>query len=97
MIGNSVSLRDIVLEELPCNVSLYCDEQLLPSDDEEEEPEQVQQDLFSVEITCPVCDNRLFFCVLSSPATVRQLHTLLLRDLGILCFSCAQRKEQDGA
>lgn len=85
MVGERPTLQDILLTEQPQAVDLVCDEEL-----GEEEEQQVQQgeDLFQVEIQCPLCDSPLRFCVRGTPESVRQFHQLLLDNLGFLCLNC---------
>lgn len=88
MIGQQVTLQDILLEELPEPISLLCDEQL-PSEEELEQEEQVQCDTYRVQVLCPHCDEILCVAIHCSQDTVRRLEQLLLQDLRFVCRQCA--------
>lgn len=91
MIGKQATLQDILLEEVPENIILTCDEQL-PSEEELEE-EQVQHsdsDTFKVQVYCPHCDEIVLLAVHCSGETIRRLEQLLLCDLRFLCPLCAR-------
>nr|DAZ92263.1 TPA_asm: E7 [Manis javanica papillomavirus 1] len=90
MIGSAPTLKDILLEELPCPVSLVCDEELLP--EEEEETEQVQQVPFEVVVPC-ICGSPLSVYILCTGESLRTFQQLLLDRITFLCANCHQERQ----
>lgn len=88
MRGERATLSDIVLQEEPELVNLYCDEEML---EEEEEEEQVQiiLDPFRMRVQCGLCDQRIQFYIAANQDSIRQFQTLLLGSLRIICRDCA--------
>lgn len=67
--------------------------------DLEEEQEQVQRvptprdrDLYSIEVSCPFCEDRLVFVTRASSAGIRQLQQVLVSsELAPVCEVCVSR------
>lgn len=83
---------DLELRELILPANLLSAEQV-SQEDLEEEP---GLDPYRVTTTCASCSARLVFCVVSSSDTVRDLHSLFLRDLSLLCARCAKNTSRNG-
>lgn len=96
MFGTHPTLQDIVLQEVPEAVTLYCDEELPPEEEPEDEDQQVPAvslqsatDTFKVQVYCPHCDDILCVAVHCSNESIRLLEQLLLQDLKFICRACA--------
>lgn len=84
MIGPQSTLRDIVLEELPDQVRLLCDENL---QEEEVEP----QEDYKVYANCGHCNRHLKLQIRATASAVRLLQELLLGDLDLVCPRCSEK------
>lgn len=84
MQGDVATLPDIILESLIFPANLECAESLSPDSDAEEEQ------VYKVDTNCHTCGAGLRICVVASSFAIRSLHTLLLRDLNLLCPHCVR-------
>ncbi|ACU27451.1 E7 [Canis familiaris papillomavirus 5] len=91
MIGKDATLRDIVLEEQPTPLDiLWCDEELTPSDDEEEEPTSNQNlSPFRIQTHCGTCERGIRIVVLCTQEGIHCLETLLCNNTSFCCPVCA--------
>lgn len=87
MRGLNVNLRDIVLDELPEQVDLHCDE-VLQDEEEEQQVHPRCRDLYEVAICCGLCDQPIKFVCIAGISTLRQLEELLFGPLQFVCVSC---------
>lgn len=89
MRGFNVDLRDIVVNEIPDAVDLYCDEVLQEDQEEEQQlPDQVIQETYEVSICCGICQQPINFVCLATISAVRQLQELLFGPLSFVCVRC---------
>ncbi|AEP82735.1 E7 [Canis familiaris papillomavirus 9] len=91
MIGKDATLRDIVLEEQPTPLdNLWCDEELAPSDDEEEEsPPNQNLKPFRIQTYCGTCGRGIRIVVLCTQDGIHSLESLLCRNTSLCCPTCA--------
>lgn len=84
MRGEVATIPDIVLDTLVLPANLLSNESLSPAEELEEEQ------IYKVDSVCHCCGARLRVCVSASVTAIRTLQVLLLRDLHLLCPSCAR-------
>ena len=90
MVGNEVTLQDIVLELEPQAIDLFCYEEELPTEQDPssaEEPDPVKIP-YKVVAPCGCCGSRLRLCLLATISGIRTLETLLLEEINLLCPPC---------
>ena len=86
MIGQQVTLRDIVLTEHAAEaIDLQCYEQMPQA----EEEEQDQRDFYRVALDCTLCKSKLRFVCSSNREDILKLEDLLF-TLGFLCLACVK-------
>ena len=92
MHGEKATIKDIVLEltEISISSDLLFQEESLSSDSEEE------HHIFKVDTHCDNCKTGIRVCVRSTNSGIRQLQTLLNRELSFLCPSCSRSLFQHG-
>ena len=95
MIGNQVTIQDIVLELEPYPIDLFCEEEELPTeqDTSEEEPEKVP---FKVVAPCGCCGARLRLFLCATNLGIHTFETLLLEELSLLCPTCRESIQHGG-
>ncbi|AAZ39521.1 E7 protein [human papillomavirus 102] len=96
MHGHAATIADIVLEELPDVIDLYCNEQAIDSSEEEDERDCVRDQLaeqakqaYRVVTKCGMCGQSLRLAVLCGDTDIRRLQELLVNAVDIVCPSCA--------
>nr|WJJ59261.1 MAG: E7 protein [Hydrurga leptonyx papillomavirus 2] len=92
MIGKEPSLKDIVLEEVPCPVDLRCYEEVEEAERERVDPDQNVQP-YNVLLTCGHCDHPVRIVVLATHKQIRDLQRLLLEGLALTCPICVRQRQ----
>lgn len=92
MRGDRPALRDLILEEEPVNIDLFCYE-MLEELEQEEEPEEVILDPYEI-VTfineCGLCHSEIAFSVRAFKSAIRSVQQqVLVGTLQFLCFECA--------
>lgn len=98
MKGQDVTYRDLAVElqDTISPISLNCEEELELEETDAPNP-------YAVTASCYVCEESLRLAVVTSEEGIRQLQTLLLDSLNLLCASCSReafcsrRPEQNGS
>lgn len=90
MRGLNVDLRDIILDELPEQVDLHCDEVLQEEEEEEQQVHPRCRDLYQVAICCGLCNQPINFVCIAGIRTLRDLEQLLLGSLEFVCVGCVR-------
>ena len=95
MVGNEVTLQDIVLELEPQAIDLFCYEEELPTEQDtaEEEPEKVP---FKVVAPCGCCGARLRLFLCATKLGIHTFETLLLEEVSLLCPTCRESIQHGG-
>ncbi|AAD38969.1 transforming protein [human papillomavirus 83] len=97
MHGHTATIAEIVLEEIPDIVDLYCNEQGIDSSEEEDDrdcgvrdqlAEQAKQ-AYRVLTVCGMCGQALRLAVLCEDADLKRLQDLLVNAVDIVCPGCA--------
>lgn len=93
MRGETAALRDLIVDEKPDVIDLFCYE--LIDEEVEEEPEVEFQPPPAYETVsfvggCGVCHSDICFIVNASREAIRTLQSLLLQELQFLCYECAK-------
>lgn len=96
MRGQTPTLKDIILTDIPDVVSLYCDEQLLDSSEEEDngdclrdQPAKPAQLAYRVVTECGLCSRPVRLAVLCGVEDLRKLQQLMVEAVAIVCPGCA--------
>ncbi|QYI89555.1 E7 early protein [Bos taurus papillomavirus 38] len=86
MKGHDVVLQELAseLEEVVSPVNLDCEEEI------ETEEVEVLPNPYEIRAVCYVCEDTLRFAVVTSSAGIRELQTLLLGSLSLLCAACSR-------
>ena len=96
MIGNQVTIQDIVLELEPYPIDLFCEEEELPTEQDIDAEEESQKIPYKVVAPCGCCDSRLRLYIFATNLGIRTFQSLLLEDINLLCPTCRQRIQYGG-
>lgn len=96
MHGQTPTIKDIIISEIPDVVNLHCDEQLLDSSEEEDnrdcvrdQPAEPAQLAHRVLTECGLCRRPVRLVVLCGAGDLRQLQQLMVNAVAIVCPGCA--------